>query len=125
MKIRIKGNFIRYRLTKTEVETLAETGVLAETTRFGPADEHVFAYTLEVRDGIEGLQAAFDGRTITLYMPAATARTWAEDQRVGFEQDVAVAPGVTLKLLLEKDFVCLDDTVEDQSDNYPNPRLLA
>jgi len=26
-----------------------------------------------------------------------------------------------LKLLLEKDFVCLDDTDEDQSDQYDNP----
>jgi hypothetical protein len=24
-------------------------------------------------------------------------------------------------LLVEKDFVCLDNTIEDQSDNYPNP----
>jgi hypothetical protein len=29
--------------------------------------------------------------------------------------------GQSLKLLLEKDFVCLDHTDEDQSDNYPNP----
>jgi len=32
-----------------------------------------------------------------------------------------VVPGVQLHLLLEKDFVCLDNTAEDQSDNYPNP----
>jgi hypothetical protein len=24
--------------------------------------------------------------------------------------------------LLEKDFACLDNTLEDQSDNYPNPK---
>ena len=28
-----------------------------------------------------------------------------------------------VKLLIEKDFVCIDNTDEDQSDNYPNPNL--
>jgi hypothetical protein len=26
---------------------------------------------------------------------------------------------------LEKDFVCLDDTDEDQSDNYENPKAIS
>jgi hypothetical protein len=30
-----------------------------------------------------------------------------------------------LFLLVEKDFVCLDNTVEDQSDNYPNPNAVC
>lgn len=28
-----------------------------------------------------------------------------------------------VNLLIEKDFVCIDNTTEDQSDNYPNPSL--
>ncbi len=28
-----------------------------------------------------------------------------------------------LSVLVGKDFTCLDNTIEDQSDNYPNPRL--
>jgi len=36
--------------------------------------------------------------------------------RVGFENHDA-----GLHLLVEKDFVCLDEVNEDQSDNYPNP----
>jgi len=36
--------------------------------------------------------------------------------KVGFEN----ADG-KLHLLVEKDFVCLDEVAEDQSDNYPNP----
>jgi hypothetical protein len=28
-----------------------------------------------------------------------------------------------LHLLVEKDFTCLDNVTEDQSDNYPNPLL--
>nr|WP_209444233.1 hypothetical protein [Pedobacter borealis] len=28
-----------------------------------------------------------------------------------------------VSLLIEKDFTCLDNVEEDQSDNYPNPHL--
>lgn len=125
MKIRIKGNFIRYRLTQTEVKTLGETGHLSEETRFGPGASEAFAYALEAKEGIDGLQASFDGGKITLYLPAAVAKTWFDEERVGFQNDVQVAPGVTLGLLLEKDFACLDDTYEDQSDNYPNPNAVC
>ncbi|WP_375587860.1 DUF7009 family protein [Flagellimonas aurea] len=37
MKIRIKGNSIRFRLTQSEVKQLSETGSIIETTEFGPS----------------------------------------------------------------------------------------
>jgi hypothetical protein len=123
MKIRIKGNFIRFRVSQTDVLQLAETGKVAETTCFGPGQ--VFGYALEAQAGISNLQATFDGSTIVLYLPVEAARSWHADARVGFENQVVVAPGITLNLLLEKDFTCLDTTAEDQSDNYPNPRKVT
>ena len=125
MKIRIKGNFVRYRLTQTEVMTLGETGYLAEETRFGPEASQTFVYAIEAKNGIESLQAAFDGGRITLFIPADAAKIWHIEDRVGFRNEVQVAPGVTLGLLLEKDFACIDDTNEDQSDNYPNPKAVC
>lgn len=121
MKIRIKGNSIRYRITKSEVAMLAETGCLLEKTCFGPGTEQQFSYALETREGIDHLQAAFQDKRITMFIPAQAAKNWPEEQRVGFEQTIQVSPGTNLFLLLEKDFVCLDKTDEDQSDNYPNP----
>ena len=44
MKIRLKGDTIRYRLTKTEVESLCTKGYVEEITHFG---EQVFKYALE------------------------------------------------------------------------------
>lgn len=125
MKIRIKGNSVRYRLTRSEVKTLGATGYLAEETRFGPGAAQTFVYALQTTEGIDGLRAAFDGGKITLYIPAISAKTWYDEERVGFENDVEVAPGVTLHLLLEKDFACLDNTHEDQADNYPNPNAAC
>ena len=46
---------------------------------------------------------------------------WANSDRVGLQHTNLMENGKELFLLVEKDFVCLDETIEDQSDNYPNP----
>jgi len=125
MKIRIKGNFVRYRLTQTEVKTLADVGYLSESTVFGPAEGQTFVYALEVSKDVESLEASFDGGKITLFIPVESAKTWYYEERVGFENEQEVSPGIFLKLLLEKDFICLDDSDEDQSDNYVNPKAAC
>ncbi|MFN0175264.1 MAG: DUF7009 family protein [Saprospiraceae bacterium] len=125
MKIRIKGNFIRYRLTQSEVKSLANGATLSESTCFGPGEEFTFVYALQAKEGIEALQASFDGRKMTLFLPAESAKTWHAEDRVGFENEQEVSPGVFLKMLLEKDFACLDDTHEDQADKYPNPNAAC
>ena len=125
MKIRIKGNFVRFRLTQSEVKALANGSNLSESTCFGPGEEHTFVYALQAKNGIEDLQATFDGRKMTLFLPADAARSWHGDSRVGFENKQEVAPGIFLEMLLEKDFACLDDTHEDQTDKYPNPNAAC
>nr|WP_299382818.1 hypothetical protein [Allomuricauda sp.] len=121
MKIRIKGNSVRYRLTKTEVETFCEEGIYSEQTQF---NARTFIYRLEAKKGINGLQASFDGSAITMFVPEEITKTWADSSRVGYENTIKLQNGSDLYLLLEKDFVCMDETVEDQSDNYPNPKAL-
>lgn len=125
MKIRIKGNSIRYRLTQSEVKILGEAGYLAEETCFGAQEAQKFKYALQSKEGIESLQATFGDGKITLYIPSAAAKAWYGEERVGFENQVEVAPGVSLFLLLEKDFACLDATHEDQSDNFQNPNVVC
>lgn len=125
MKIRIKGNFVRYRLTQSEVKALSEGRKLSESTCFGPLDGQTFVYALEPKEGISELEASFKNQTITLYLPTEAARTWHADSRVGFEVKHVVAPAVELGLLIEKDFACLDDTHEDQADKYPNPNAAC
>lgn len=121
MKIRIKGNSIRYRLSQSEVKLFSETGYVVESTVFGTNLAHRFQYELRMKSGIRGLEASLEGSTICLFLPEADAIGWSSSDLVGFEGHYEAAPGISLHLLLEKDFVCLDNTAEDQSDNYPNP----
>ena len=112
MKIRIKGNSLRYRLTRTDTFRLAEEGRLREVVDFG--SKQLF-YALQVVDD-EQLSATFKDDTITVYIPAKLLQEFSDTDKVGFE-------GIhgNLHLLVEKDFTCLDNLAEDQSDNYPNP----
>lgn len=118
MKIRIKGNSIRLRLTQTEVANFANNGYLEEHTEFGNA---TFTYALANDAEVLNLSAKMEGAKITMQVPPALAKNWTSTNEVGFQHKHTLSNGKELFLLVEKDFVCLDNTFEDQSDNYPNP----
>ena len=120
MKIRIKGNSVRFRLTKSEVETLAKTGLVQETTNF---PQNTFTYALKVKKGINTLEAEYHNNQITVFFPENLQKEWVVNSVVGYNNDVDWSPKDGLYLLVEKDFTCMDNTIEDQSDNYPNPKL--
>ena len=119
MKIRIKGNSIRFRLTRPEVDKFAETGYLEETTEFG---NNSFVYALQSMDGIPALDADFEDNKMTMYVPANIPAVWAKNEIVGYENNMDIGDDKHLFLLLEKDFKCIDAPAhEDQSDNFENP----
>jgi len=122
MKIRIKGDSIRLRLSKTEVDNFSKNGFLEERTSFC---DNQFVYRMESRSDFSELSAALDGQTMTVYVPETQAKEWTSTDLVGFENNMNTGEGKTLFLLVEKDFVCLDNTLEDQSDNYPNPNAMC
>lgn len=114
MKIRIKDSAVRFRLTQSEVAKLGEEGLISSFTEFV---DRPFIYAIERTEEAE-LSAAFIENRMVLKMPAAMINEWITTDRVGFEGQTG-----KIKLLIEKDFVCIDNTLEDQSDNYPNPNL--
>lgn len=123
MKIRIKGNSIRLRLTKTEVAHLQQTGHIEEHTEFVNG---TFTYALEAKAGITDLTAELKGSKITMYVPQTIANEWNDNQIVGYNNTITIKETQTLFLLLEKDFKCTDaEITEDQSDNYDNPNIVC
>lgn len=118
MKLRIKGNSIRLRLSKSEVEKVAIAKYLQETTSFG---NRTFSYSLQIKDGGNELSADFADGEITVFIPESLIKDWAVNRVVGFESRMQINNTESLYILIEKDFQCLDKTMEDQSDNYENP----
>lgn len=120
MKIRIRGNSIRIRLSRTEVENFGRDGHLQEQAWFSP--DRAFSYVLVRKSGIDALAADIADNTITMYVPEHIATEWVTTEQVGYSNHMNIGNGEQLFLLLEKDFKCIDSSVqEDQSDNYENP----
>lgn len=122
MKIRIKGNSLRFRLTRSEVEKFCCGGEVKDEISFSASSLQYRVVTTQT----DHLSASFDNNCITVWVPAALSAGWNTSDLVGFDGAINI-PGTNdqLTLLVEKDFICMDKAVEDQSDNYPNPLNIA
>ena len=118
MKLRIKGNSIRIRLTRSEVNEFVSMGYLEEHISFG---NNKLVYALQSSNELKEMSASYELNKISVIVPAILLVNWPENTTVGFKATMPLTGTDSLYLLLEKDFVCLDETTEDQSDNYENP----
>ncbi len=120
MKLRIRGNSLRLRLTRSELDTLSSTGRIAETTEFPRQPPLVYALT--VSPSQTALSASFDRGEICVSIPEEAFRHWLQPQEVGISGTQALEGGKILSLLIEKDFPCLTPRVgEDDSDAFARP----
>lgn len=124
MKLRIKGNSVRMRLTRSEVAQFAETGKFEESSFFGPSADDRLTYAIERSDS-DSLSAAFRDGKLTVLIPADTGIDWTETETVGIEGDIPIGSNGELHILIEKDFVCLTRDDEDPNENYPHPKSSA
>ena len=118
MKIRIKGNSIRIRLSKSETALFAAKGYLEERTEFS---NNTFIYAVKATED-RTMSAKFVSGNITMHIPKHLIKEWASSNLVSLDYNMPLPNDKTLDLLLEKDFKCIDAVVtEDQSDYFENP----
>ena len=114
------------RLTRPEVETLASAGTIEESVAFGPAAEAVLTYELRCSDEGSATDARLAGNRVVISVPRPAAAEWAAGDEVSIEFTKAVGDGAELKVLIEKDFACLNPRRgEDEADMFPNPNAGA
>jgi hypothetical protein len=119
MKLRVRHNSIRFRLTQSDVGSLRTSGRCRETILFpgGSSLEYVL-----LACNAEELSVTFSGGIVSIAVPAHQLTDWHSSDQVGISSGVEVQPGKRLEVLIEKDFRCLDPLVaEDQSDAFENP----
>jgi hypothetical protein len=121
MKLRIKGDSVRLRLTRAEVRELLSAGHVVDATRFPGGG--TLTYELRADAGVTAIGARFAHDALQVVAPAAMLTTWGGSEDVSLEAALAVAGGV-LAILIEKDFPCMiDRPLEDDSDAFPRDRL--
>ena len=119
MKIRINGNSIRLRLTKTEIATFGEIGIVSETINFGHSK---LTYILKKSD-VKTLEASYHANEIEVSVPNEQARIWTNTDLVSLDEFTTISEKETLRILVEKDFKCLNPRIhEDETDHYPHPK---
>jgi len=115
MKLRIKSNSIRLRLSKDEVQTLVSEAIVSDKCLLiGNSLE----YSLKRVEGSK-MTAEFLGRSIVVNIPSEWIKDWNTNDKVGFEDSMDNGCYV----LVEKDFQCLVPRPNEAEDDlYPNPQ---
>ena len=115
MKLRLRGNSLRLRLTRNEVTRLADSGLVEESVTFGTDPDAVLVFRIRSAEVQDATHAA--GR-IDVTVPALSVREWAEGTAEGIYFETAAH----LRVAVEKDFRCLAPREgEDDSDAYEHP----
>ncbi len=124
MKLRIKGNSIRFRLLQSEVTHLAASGVISEEIRFGTAIDQVLRYSIAASGCVEETTVEFGDNQILVLLPETVALNWTATHAVSIHAVIDIDEDDKLDVLIEKDFVCLDRPGDpDIADLFPNPKV--
>jgi hypothetical protein len=126
MKLRLRGNSVRLRLDRRDIERLTDKGRVDDAIRFGPG--LVFSYAVEAGPAPRGYPMAHytDGH-LTICIDPDDADEWLAGDHVGFDHQQPVEGGV-VRVLLEKDFACIDRPAGEEADDayaFPNPSSVC
>ena len=121
MKLRIRGNTIRFRLSQKEVMQFSETGQVEDATVFGAGPDERLTYAIRVDEGTKEVSVDYSPGAVVVLCPVATATQWVEGDDEGFDGNIEIG-GDTLRISVEKDFECLHkEPREDDQGSYPHP----
>jgi hypothetical protein len=120
MKLRIRGNSVRIRVTRSEVARLAAGKRVEQATQFSASSK--LTSSIEGSAHVASPTATFDGLGIAVLLPLQLLRQWAESDDVSIQSSQATGADAPLQLLVEKDFECVHSRAECDDDAYPNPR---
>ena len=116
MKLRLRGDSLRLRLTRGEVQQLAQSGSVEERVHITPSG--VLVYRLK---RVTTLGASFVNGEVEIQVPESMAREWCASELVTLEHEQPHGE-VRLRIVVEKDYACLAPREdEDESDNFRHP----
>ncbi len=121
MKLRIRGDSLRLRLKRGEVDRIAAGSSIVEETHF---PNSVLTYRLDVSENHE-ISASFDRGSLVISLPKSKVSDWADSDEVSLSAEQKLTGAGSLTLLIEKDFSCLEPghhrDGEDDEDTFPHP----
>ncbi|MGA7409956.1 MAG: hypothetical protein WBW33_05685 [Bryobacteraceae bacterium] len=113
MKLRLRHNSIRLRLTRSEVDRLQQSGRVQETVQF---PQTPFVFSLESASDAEAVSASFVDGHLSVAVPQELCRAWATTEEVGIDAEFQ-----GLSILIEKDWPCLHPSATEDADTFARP----
>jgi hypothetical protein len=125
MKLRIRGDSIRLRLKRAEVDQIAAGTSIVEETHF---PDSVLTYRLDISENSD-ISACLDNGSLIVSLPKSKVLDWAGTDEVSLSAKQKLAGAGSLSLLIEKDFSCLEPghhrDSEDDEDTFPHPSVQS
>jgi hypothetical protein len=125
MKIRIKGNSLRLRVSRSELARLLAGDCVEETIHFAAEASARFTYALQPEPSAKRPAVHYMDSRVSVLLPADQAYRWGVTDQVGIAAEISLGTFGTLALLIEKDFACLDRSDDDNQDTFANPNAGA
>lgn len=119
MKLRIKGDSLRLRISPSEMRTFLEKGRIEDTIHFGAAHDARLTYALE-HGSVNQISVRYEAAEAAVVIPTTQARAWADGDDVGIYGSVP-AGSASLEVSIEKDWACLSGSEAENTDTFPNP----
>lgn len=121
MKLRIKGNSLRLRISPSEMTRLVATGRIEETIYLGLDKGAELTYALEHAAQARAMSVRYRPQEVTVVVSSRDVQRWAAGQDVGLygKSDSSHGP---LELAVEKDFACADKSDTENADRFPHPK---
>jgi hypothetical protein len=118
LKLRVRDNSIRLRLTRSEVELARTDGLVRGRVSF--AGRNSFDYVLESSPATVKPEAHISNNVLTVRIPETEIVSWSTSDEVSIAASQVLDNGDQLNILVEKDFACLAPREgEDETDMYP------
>jgi hypothetical protein len=124
MKLRIKGNSVRFRLDRRDLAELVKFGLVEDAVTFGPGADQQLLYAVEIGNAKPGSPSVcYTTGRVAVHLHRHDAESWAGSDLVGFDSE---SSGV--RVLLEKDFACIDRPAGEEPDDtwaFPTPSMVC
>ena len=121
MKLRIKGNSLRLRVSRSELARFQAGARIEETVHFTAGPEAKLTYALESASQPFPVRVRCGFREVTIVLSKDRARVWGAENEVGVYGSVDIGSEGSFDVLVEKDFACLDRSDTENEDTFANP----
>jgi hypothetical protein len=125
MKLRIKGNSLRLRVSRSEVERFLRGERIEEAIHFSADPSKKLTYVLESAVDSTETCVNFEDSRIGVSVSKEDLHRFAKGDQVGIYTNLDIGSEGNFELVIEKDFTCLDRTDKDNVDTFPNPHPTA